>query len=124
MISFAGGKCTADQNDFLVLAAVVRVIRNRTKLGRNMFAVGGNTKAAAVSGEQRLPRRYRLYDKIKDRVSLRTVDTVIIVTAVLITGFLVYGIINAKPPQQLHESGKNRTGHLTDPYGFCKIRAC
>lgn len=51
------------------------------------------------SGEQRLPHRYRLYDMIKDRVSLRTVDTVIIVTAVLIIGFLVYGIITAKPPQ-------------------------
>lgn len=51
------------------------------------------------SGGQKLPRRYRLYDKIKDHVSLRTVDTVIIVTAVLIIGFLVYGIITARPPQ-------------------------
>lgn len=51
------------------------------------------------SGEQRLPRRYRLYDKIKDHVSLRTIDTVIIVTSVLIVGFLVYGILTARPPQ-------------------------
>lgn len=35
---------------FLVLAAVVWVIWNKTKLGKNMFAVGGNTEAAAVSG--------------------------------------------------------------------------
>ena len=28
-----------------------------------------------------MPRRYRLYDKLKDHVSLKTVDTVIIVTA-------------------------------------------
>ena len=49
MISFAGGKCTADQNYVLVLAAIVRVIRNKTRLGRNMFAAGGNTEAAAVS---------------------------------------------------------------------------
>jgi hypothetical protein len=45
------------------------------------------------SSGQRLPRRYRLYDKIKDHVSLRTVDTVIVVTAVLIVGLLVYGIL-------------------------------
>ena len=42
MISFAGGKCTADQNYVLVLAAIVRVIRNKTKLGRNMFAAGAS----------------------------------------------------------------------------------
>ena len=35
---------------FLVLAAIVWVIWNKTKLGNNMFAVGGNTEAAAVSG--------------------------------------------------------------------------
>ena len=35
---------------FIVLATVVWVIWNKTKLGKNMFAVGGNTEAAAVSG--------------------------------------------------------------------------
>ena len=35
---------------FLVLALIVWVIWNKTKLGKNMFAVGGNTEAAAVSG--------------------------------------------------------------------------
>ncbi len=35
---------------FLVLAAIIWVIWNKTKLGKNMFAVGGNTEAAAVSG--------------------------------------------------------------------------
>ena len=34
----------------LALAALVWVIWNKTKLGKNMFAVGGNTEAAAVSG--------------------------------------------------------------------------
>ena len=48
--------------------------------------------------EQKLPRRYRLYDKIKENVSLRTVDTVIVVTALLIIAALVYGIITATPP--------------------------
>jgi len=35
---------------FLALAAIVWVIWNKTKLGKNMFAVGGNTEAASVSG--------------------------------------------------------------------------
>ena len=35
---------------FLVLAVITWVIWNKTTLGKNMFAVGGNTEAAAVSG--------------------------------------------------------------------------
>lgn len=35
---------------FIVLAVIMWVIWNKTKLGKNMFAVGGNTEAAAVSG--------------------------------------------------------------------------
>ena len=35
---------------FIVLAVIVWFIWNKTKLGKNMFAVGGNTEAAAVSG--------------------------------------------------------------------------
>jgi len=35
---------------FIFLAVIVWVIWNKTKLGKNMFAVGGNTEAAAVSG--------------------------------------------------------------------------
>ncbi len=49
-----------------------------------------------LSTEPGTPRRYRLYDKIKDKVSLRTVDTVIAVTAVLIVALLVFGIITGK----------------------------
>ena len=52
-------------------------------------------KTFAVGPKQ--PRRYKLYDKIKDNVSLKTVDTVIIVTAALIIGLLVYGIITGTP---------------------------
>ncbi|MBO2517585.1 MAG: hypothetical protein CW338_10025 [Clostridiales bacterium] len=51
------------------------------------------------SGGKRQPRRYKVYDKIKDHVSLRTVDIVIIVTAVLIIGLLIYGIITGNPQQ-------------------------
>ncbi len=50
-------------------------------------------------GEQKLPRRFRLYDKIKENVSLRTVDTVIAVTALLIIALLIYGIATGTPPQ-------------------------
>lgn len=35
---------------FLLCAVVMYVIWNKTKLGKNMFAVGGNPEAAAVSG--------------------------------------------------------------------------
>ena len=45
------------------------------------------------------PRRYKLYDRIKDHVSLRTIDIVIAVTALLIVFFLVYGILTATPQQ-------------------------
>ena len=47
--------------------------------------------------EQKLPRRFRLYDKIKDNVSLRTVDWVIALTAFLIVALLVIGIVTAHP---------------------------
>ena len=39
------------------------------------------------------PRRYKLYDKIKDHVSLRTVDLVIVITSVLLVAALVIGIL-------------------------------
>ena len=51
------------------------------------------------SASPKQPGRYKLYDRIKDHVSLRTVDTVIIITAALIIGLLVYGVITAKLPQ-------------------------
>ena len=49
--------------------------------------------------DQKLPRRYRLYDKIKDNVSLRTVDAVIIGVSALIVILLIVGIATGKPPQ-------------------------
>ena len=52
------------------------------------------------SGEQKLPRRFKIYDRIKENVSLRTIDTVIIVTALLIIALLIYGIVTGEPPQQ------------------------
>ncbi len=45
------------------------------------------------STEPRLPRRYKLYDKIKANVSLRTVDIFIAVVAALIVILLIVGIL-------------------------------
>lgn len=35
---------------FLIIAVIMWFVWNKTRLGKNMFAVGGNTEAAAVSG--------------------------------------------------------------------------
>ena len=48
---------------------------------------------------QQLPRRFGIYDKIKDNVSLRTIDTIIIATSVLIVVLLVVGIVTGNPQQ-------------------------
>lgn len=50
----------------------------------------------ALSTDPKMPRRYKLYDRIKDKVSLRTIDTVIVVTAALIVIMLIVGIISSK----------------------------
>ncbi len=68
----------------------------------NRLSARAEMEAAKAESEkkfsdQSLPRRYRLYDKIKDHVSLRTVDIVIVITALLIVGFLIYGIMTATP---------------------------
>ena len=47
---------------------------------------------------QKLPKRYHLYDKIMENVSLRTIDGVIIVVSVLIVVLLIIGIATGKPP--------------------------
>ena len=57
------------------------------------------SRSEKQSGDQRLPRRYRLYDKIKEHVSLRTVDGVIIAVSILIVVLLIYGIATGTPPQ-------------------------
>ncbi len=51
------------------------------------------------SKEPKRPARYKIYDRIKDNVSLRTVDLVIIVTSVLLVAALVIGILTGKRPQ-------------------------
>ena len=51
------------------------------------------------SAQPRQPRRYKIYDRIKDNVSLRTVDIFIGVVAVAIVVLLVVGILTANPKQ-------------------------
>ena len=43
------------------------------------------------------PRRYRIYDRIKDHVSLGAVNAVIIISALLIVILLFYGIATGTP---------------------------
>lgn len=69
------------------------------KNARAEMEVAKQQSEKTFSSGPKQPRRYKLYDKIKDHVSLRTVDTVIIITAVLIIGLLVYGILTGKPQQ-------------------------
>ena len=56
-------------------------------------------KAEVEKKSQQLPRRFGIYDKIKDNVSLRTIDTIIIATSVLIVVLLVVGILTGNPQQ-------------------------
>ena len=51
------------------------------------------------SAEPKRPKRYKLYDKIRDNVSLRTVDLVIIITSVALVAALVIGILTGKRPE-------------------------
>ena len=55
------------------------------------------TQDESASVDSKRPQRYKLYDRIKDHVSLRAVDTVIIITALLIVAALFYGIATAGP---------------------------
>ena len=51
------------------------------------------------SAQPRQPRRYKIYDRLKDNVSLRTVAIFIGVVAVAIVVLLVVGILTANPKQ-------------------------
>ena len=78
------------------------LMKNEERDVRNTRAemeVAKTQSEKTFSAGPKQPARYKLYDRIKDHVSLRTVDTVIIVTAVLIVGLLVVGIITGKAPQ-------------------------
>ena len=53
---------------------------------------GSGAEESGSGGRERTPRRYSLYDKFADHVSLRTIDAVILISAALIIVLLIYGI--------------------------------
>lgn len=67
--------------------------------GRQARAQMETAKAEVEKKSQQLPRRFGIYDKIKDNVSLRTIDAIIIATSVLIVVLLVVGIVTGNPQQ-------------------------
>lgn len=70
--------------------------------GRQARAQMDQAKAQSektFGGKNEGPRRYKLYDKIKENVSLRTIDAIIIGTSVLIIALLIIGITTGTPPQ-------------------------
>lgn len=62
------------------------------KASRSAKAAG-----AGENSEPRRPQRYRLYDKIKDRVSVTTMNVIIGATVLLLVFALVYGIATGNP---------------------------
>ena len=68
-----------------------------TKNARAEMELAKRQSEKTFSADPQRPGRYRLYDRIKDRVSLRTVDLVIIITSVLLIGFLIFGILTRNP---------------------------
>ena len=48
---------------------------------------------------RRLPQRYKLYDKIKDKVSVTALNVIIAAAALLLVIALVYGIATGSPGQ-------------------------
>lgn len=67
--------------------------------GRQARAQMETAKAEVEKKSQQLPRRFGIYDKIKNNVSLRTIDAIIIATSVLIVVLLVVGIVTGNPQQ-------------------------
>ena len=52
---------------------------------------------ARDGGSPKRPRRYKLYDRIADRVSVKAMNVVITVTALLLVAALIYGIATGNP---------------------------
>lgn len=67
--------------------------------GRQARAQMETAKAEVEKKTQQLPRRFGIYDKIKENVSLRTIDAIIIGTSALIVVLLVVGILTGTPQQ-------------------------
>ena len=67
--------------------------------GRQARAQMETAKAEVEKKTQQLPRRFGIYEKIKNNVSLRTIDAIIIATSALIVVLLVVGIVTGNPQQ-------------------------
>ncbi|MBR6965869.1 MAG: hypothetical protein IKH81_02125 [Clostridia bacterium] len=70
-----------------------------TKNARAEMELAKRQSEKTFSADPKRPGRYRLYDRIRDRVSLRTVDWVIVITSVLLIVFLIFGILTRNPAQ-------------------------
>ena len=54
-------------------------------------------EAGGAADASRRPRRYKLYDRIRDRVSLTTMNVIIGATALLLIIALIVGIATGNP---------------------------
>ena len=75
-----------------------------TRNARANMELAKKQSERTFGNEQRLPRRFRLYDKIKDHVSLKAIDAVIIITSILIVILLLFGA--KKIPELMRGAGK------------------
>lgn len=72
---------------------------NTARQARGQMEQAKAQSEKTFGGKSAGPRRYKLYDKIKENVSLRTIDAIIIGTSVLIIVLLIVGIVTGTPPQ-------------------------
>lgn len=69
----------------------------RARMEAEEQAAKRRQESAGSDGSPRRPQRYKLYDRIKDRVSVTTMNVIIIATALLLILALVYGIATRTP---------------------------
>ena len=62
---------------------------------RALDAAEGHSQEAPSAG--RRPARYRLYDRIADRVSVNAMNIIIVATVVLLVAAIVVGVVTASP---------------------------
>ena len=60
--------------------------------GENVGAEGASTEGAG-----KRPARYKVYDRIADNVSVHTMNIIVAVVALLLIGFVIYGIATGNP---------------------------
>ena len=73
-----------------------RADRARMEQAEKEFQRAREVRPTDANGKP-LPRRYKLYDKIKDKVSVTTMNVIIGATVLLLVFALVYGIATGNP---------------------------